>query len=114
MSSLISAMIVSSCVGLTGSFKEACQKGIEAGAKQTGLEENVNKAEKRAEFLAHNQAVNLVGNTTIDIVGGTAFLYKTVTEKSIKLDLPTFGLCDNASSQIGDKSYYLNISWRLK
>jgi len=44
---LIDTLIVTSCVGLSGIQQEACNKALTAGSKQSGIENNMNKAESK-------------------------------------------------------------------
>lgn len=114
MSGAMSLMIVSACLSFNGQGKEACEKALEAGSKQSGIEQNVNQAQDRLEDKAKKNAKDLLGDTTMDVVGGTVFLAKTISDKSVKFSLPTMGLCDKITNEVGPDKYQLQMVWRFK
>lgn len=110
MSSL-SALILSSCVGLTDSSYPACINGLNALGKQSGIEQKVDFLQEKSQERSYHLVRYLITDTGISIVGGSAFLYKTIKEKSIQLNPPNMGLCEKITSQIGDKNYNLKLEW---
>lgn len=113
MAGAMALMITSACIGMSGNANEACMKALEAGSKQTGIEENINKAQKVVEKTAEKTANEVLGKKTMEIAGGTIFLAKTVADKSIQFNLPTFGICDGITNQIGVDRYSMQMFWRL-
>lgn len=111
MSGAMTALIVSACVGLSGVKQEACEKGLEAGAKQTGIEKGVDAIQKESERKAKYIALDLIGKSGMDMVGGGIFLVKTVADKSVKFNLPTLGLCDRITNRVGVDKYSLEMVW---
>lgn len=114
MSSAMELIIVSACLGLSGNAKEACQKTIEASAKQTGIEQKINKAQYKVENKANKQVNRLFDKETVDVMGSTVFLAKTVSDKSVKFNVPNMGICDKITSEVGPNKYYLNTVWSFK
>lgn len=114
MSSLAALIIAGACTGFNGNGKEACSKGLQAAGKQTGIEQNIGTAEKKLENNAKEKAQDWIGNTGMDIVGGTVFLAKTISDKSVKFDIPNMGIADKITSEVGTEKYYLNLVWRFK
>lgn len=114
MSGAMTLMIATACMGFSGIEKEACVKAAEAGSKQSGIEQNVNQAQKKAEDQAKEKAKDMLGQTTIDVVGGTVFLAKTISDKSVKFDIPNMGIADKITSEVGTEKYYLNLVWKFK
>lgn len=112
--SAVALMITSACISFSGNGHEACSKAAEAGAKQSGFEQNVDLMEKNVTQKADKEARILIGTTTFDIVGGTVFIAKTVVDKSVKLNVPTFGLCDKISTQVAPNKYSLHLEWGFK
>lgn len=114
MSSLAALMIASACTGFTGNEKEACSKGLEAAGKQTGIEQNIGKVEKKLENNAKEKAQNWIGDIGMDIVGGTLFLVKTANDRSVRFNTPTLGICDKITTEIGTEKTGVNLEWRFK
>jgi hypothetical protein len=114
MGSVTALIIAASCTGFSGNGHEACSKAMEAGGKQSGIIQNIDTAEKKVSKDAEQEVHYLLGDTTFDVVGGGVFLAKTVREKSVQFNAPTFGLCDKITSQIGVDKYSLNLEWRFK
>jgi len=83
--SLISTTIASVCIGLTQPQLDACNKAIEAGTKQTGLDAISNTTEKQVNDKALSIAQEYIGIKTIDVIGSIAYLTKTVQTQTITL-----------------------------
>lgn len=113
MAGAMTALIAGACLSFSGNGHEACSKAIEAGAKQSGFEQNVNKAEEIVTKEANGKAHYLLGDTGMEVVGGGIFIAKTVRDKSIQFNLPTLGICDRISSHVSPDNYGLQFVWRL-
>lgn len=111
MSTVVAAFITSACLGLSGNGEQACQKAMEAGSKQSGIEQNVNKFEKTVERKATYKATDLLGKAAIDVVGGGLFLAKTVVDKSVQFNVPTLGTCDKITNKVGVDKYSVQMEW---
>jgi hypothetical protein len=109
----ITVMITSACIGLSGNGHDACTKAAEAGAIQSGLDQNVGAFQKQIEQDADKKAHEYFGQTGMQIAGGTVFIVKTVADKAVKADLPNFGLCDKITSEVGINKYSLNLKWNF-
>lgn len=114
MSGAMGAMIAAACMSFSGVEKEACTKAAEAGARQSGIEQSVKRAQDKVEDKAKEEAKDLIGKTGMDVVGGTVFLAKTISDKSVKFDIPNMGIADKITSEVGTEKYYLNLVWRFK
>lgn len=113
MASAMALMITSACLGLSGNPHEACEKALEAGTKQAGIEQNVDKAQKMVESTADRTAHEILGQQTMELAGGGIFIAKTVINKSVQFNVPSFGLCDKITSQVGTDKYSMQMVWRL-
>lgn len=111
MANVMTAMITSMCIGLSGNVQEACTKALEAGSKQTGIEHGVELMQKNAEIKADRQAHYLLGDKGMEIAGGGVFLIKTAVDKSVQFALPTFGLCDRIINNVGTDKYSMQMFW---
>lgn len=108
------AMAISSaCMSFQGSAHEACMKSFEAGSKQSGLEQNVNKAQQIIEKTVDKKAHYYLGDTTLLVVGQAMFISKTVSDKYVKFDMPTMGICDRITNQVGLGNYSTLLEWRF-
>jgi hypothetical protein len=139
---ILESLIISGCVGLTGDVQLACQKSLQAAIKETvttptgcvalteedkaackkiehvppkqaSLESIANSAEEKYSKKAESTVRYMVGNTTFDYVGATAFAVKTVQDKSVSFGLPTLGLCNNAHVQVGQDKSDVRLEWKF-
>lgn len=110
---LIEMLIAASCV--SGPYKEACSKAMEASAKQTGIYQNVGKAEDMTQQKALNTVTNTTGEAPVAVVG---FAAKTYRDKAItyKLRPRKFLPVDAITTQVGVQNGgqgSLNLEWRF-
>ena len=113
MASAMTLMITSACLGMNPSYHDACIKSLEAGTKQSGIEENVDRAQKIVEKTADQKAHQILGQQVMEITGGGVFIAKTVIDKSVQFNLPTFGVCDKITNQVGVDKYSMQMVWTL-
>lgn len=108
---LLDSLIITSCIGLSGNAQDACNQALIAGAKQSGIEQNVNEVEKKYSSKADREARELLGNS-YNFVGSTVFVAKSISDKAVTLGLPTFGLCNSLKAKISDNPS-LNMEWKF-
>jgi len=113
MASIVTVFIASACVGLSGPTKEACTHGLDVGAKQTGIEQSVNSAQKIATKNTKNKAAKIVGQTPVDIVAGSFFLVKAISDKAIGASVPTMGLADKIRAEVGKDKASFKMEWNF-
>lgn len=111
MTNIVAALIASACMDMSGPSQEACKKGLEAGAKQSGIERTVNSAQKKARTTAKEEAIETVGKKPVQIVGGGIFLAKSISKKSITTTVPNMGLADKIKAEIGVSKYSVKMEW---
>lgn len=111
--SAIAVLIASACISSSSVKQEACEKGLQAGTKQFGIERSINTLENRVQKGAKSTAYNWFGQTGSDVLGGTIFLAKTVSDKSLSVKLPTMGIADRITTTAGVNLYRLNLEWRF-
>lgn len=104
-------MITSACMNFSGNSHEACTKAAEAGSKQSGFEQNIDAIQKDVERKADAKAHDYFGDTGMEIAGGGVFIVKTVVDKSVKFNAPTFGICDRITNQVGIDKYSILLEW---
>lgn len=109
--SLMSMVIAGACVTSSGNGQEACNKSLEAYTKQSGIESTMDFAEDKYTKKANKTAYSVMGQTGVDMVGGSLFLAKAAADKSVSVGLPTFGLCDHVTSEAGVDKYKLKLEW---
>lgn len=111
---IIDTLIVTSCMGFqAGQAQDACQKALQAGSKQSGIEKVVNNKEQQITKKADQTAKEMLGETTVGVVGGTVFLAKTISEKKVSLGLPTLGMCNSIKAEVSDKQSQLKLEWKF-
>ena len=109
---LIDTLIVTSCVGLSGVQQEACNKALTAGSKQSGIENNMNKAESKTLKTLETNSRDYLGNTTVDVIAGTAIVAKTVADKAATVKLPNFGICNTIVLKVNHEKSLLSLEWK--
>lgn len=112
-SGVVALMIAAACANLSGPQKDACQKGLEAGGKQSGAEQIIYSTQKKIENNAKEAVQSFLGEEGMGVAGGTIFLTKTVINKSVKFSLPTLGICDKVTNQVGPDKYSLLMEWHF-
>jgi len=106
-------MIVSACMGFSGVQKDACEKSLEAAGKQSGIEQNINTAEKKITKDADDKARKVVGDTGVGIVGSTLYVAKVVRDKNVQFNTPNFGICDRITNEVWIDKYSVKLEWRF-
>lgn len=111
--SAMAILIASACISSSGVKQEACEKGLQAGTKQFGIEKSVNILEDKVQNGAKLTAYDWFGKTGSDVLGGTIFLAKSVKDKSVSFGLPTLGIANRITTTAGVDVYRLNLEWRF-
>lgn len=109
--SILDTLIISSCIGFSGSQQEACSKALVVAAKQSGIETNINNAENRMSQKLDKSIRAIIGNN-VDVVVTTAIVAKMAVDKSATIKLPTFGMCSSAMAILGQQQSSLNFEWK--
>lgn len=112
---LFETALVSACIasGGTGTQQMACQKATEAGSKQSGIEKEMNDAEKRSLNKLEIEATDIFGKSGVNVVAGSVFVAKTLQSKSLSVGMPTFGLCSSIKTEINPDMSVLKFEWKF-
>lgn len=113
MSQLLSSAIVAICISAQGPYNEACNKGVEAGAKQTGIYQEVDWAEKATLKFANDKAEATLGKKPMSAVGVGVFVYRAAKNKKVNFKLPDIGVCDSITNELTPTSYNINLQWKF-
>lgn len=107
---LIEMLIAASCA--SGQYNQACSKAMEAGTKQTGIYQNVDKAESMGKQEALKTVTNVAGETPAAVVGVAAKSYhdKGVTYSFKPVDVLSI---DRITTRVGKGTGTLNFEWRF-
>lgn len=110
---MLEMLIAASCT--VGAYQQACQKAIEAGTKQTGFYQAVQKAEDAAQNKALTTATNTAGETPVMIA---AIAAKTARDKAItyKFKRKAVPFFDTITTKVGyDKGMTTTVGfeWRF-
>lgn len=111
--SLIATTLASACIGLTGNQLDACNKAVEAGVKQSGLEAISNNAEDKVNIMTQKVVKDHVNDDIISISGSIIYISKAVQTQSISVNIPTAGLCSTASAQINASNSNIKLEWKF-
>lgn len=110
--SVMETLILTACMSTSGVSHDACVKALEAGSKQTEVEQNVNRAEDRVSRKADAEARELVGDTGMSAAASLGFVVKSVAEKSATFKFPVFTPQMYLSTQIGSEKSMLGLEWK--
>lgn len=113
MGAAMGFMIAGACFGLSGNVQQACEKSLEAGGKQSGIERNIDTAQQNIEKKANQEAYYLLGDDGVKVLGGGIFIAKTAIDKSLQFNAPTFGLCHRITNQVGINKYSTMFEWNF-
>ena len=110
---LLDSAILMLCATTQAQYNAPCKASIEAGTKQYGIYDQINTGERVFDKMAERNAREGLGDTTIYVIGGGAYIYKVVQNKGVDFNLPTLGLCNSVSSHIGIETYSLRLGWNF-
>jgi hypothetical protein len=110
---MMSSAIASFCAALAanGAYSDACNKAAEAGLKQQGTYQLVDKYEENFNAYAVQEGNHYFGKGGMAAIGAAGFTYKTYKSKSLNFKLPTLGVCDSANNTITPTTYTINLQW---
>lgn len=106
--------IIVACVSTPAPYVDACNKVVDAGTRQIGLRQETDKIEELTTKLVDREAQSLIGKKGVSVVGTGMFIYKTTLDKKLKVDIPSFGLCDHVSTELAIDSQLLRLQWNLE
>lgn len=108
---ILESIIVASCVGMSGQAQDACNKALQAGSKQSGMEQSFDSYEQHQTKMLEQTAYDWFGKDAVGVVGGTVWVGKAVAEKKASVGLPSFGICNKMSAEVGQKASQLVLKW---
>ncbi len=108
---LLESAVMSVCMGASGASGQACDKAVEAGTKQSGYEQMVDRYENHQVKLLEGKAIDWFGRDAVTTVGGTVWLTKTIIDKKASIGLPTLGVCDKLVAQVNTTEALLVFKW---
>lgn len=107
----MSMLVAGACMTSSGNGEQVCSKTLEAGSKQIGMESIINTAEDKYSKKANKTAYSILGQSGMDVAGGGLFLAKTAIDKNVAFVLPTLGVADSITNQVGLGYYLVKIEW---
>lgn len=110
---LLDQAIIALCATAQPQYNAPCKASLQAGTRQIGIYEQINTGEKVANQIALHDAQQNLGDTTIIVIGGVAFVAKAVQDRGLSFNLPTYGVCDSLGSHVGIGSYGLHMGWKF-
>lgn len=111
--SLLDTLIVSGCVSFyPGQSQDACNKALVASTKQSGIESNMNTTEDKTLKNLDKNSREYLGNTTANVIAGTAIVAKTVADKAATIRLPNFGICNSMILKVNHETSVLSLEWK--
>lgn len=112
---LMSLGIASLCMSVAapGQYNTACSKAVEAGTKQSGIYQLMDKTEQNQLTTATKTGQDLFGDEVVEVIAAGAYSYRVYNNKALRFKLPDMGIADSISNTITPNSYTLNFQWRL-
>lgn len=110
---IISSLITVSCIGLSGQNNDACTKALEAGTKQSGIEQETDTYESNKLKYLETGSYNVLGKENAQVMGGTIWLTKMIVDKKASINLPNLGICNSLTTQIDTTSAKLVFKWQF-
>lgn len=111
MAQLVGSAILTACLGLHGSYYDACSKAMDAGTRQIGLRQQADDIENRTRQFGEQQARKYIGKEGMSAIGFIGFGVKTVQEKKVAFKLPNLGLCSSINNEVGTDHYNIRFQW---
>jgi hypothetical protein len=105
---LLDSLIVASCIGLSGQANDACEKALEASAKQSGVEKTTSDYEKHELKNLEDDAVSFMGKDVVNVTGGMIWLTKSLVDKKA-----SFGIYGPLSTEIAPDLTRLVLKWKF-
>lgn len=117
MAGLFGSAITAICLSAaSGTYNDACNHAMDAGARQAGLRQQIDHAEdKTTEIVGQKVMYNtekIAGKEAVLVIALGGYAYRVVKDKALNLKLPTLGLCSSANNQITQNSYKLVLEWK--
>jgi len=94
-------------------IKQACSSGIEAGARQSGIYENIKKEEQRITKSAEDKIREYMGTTTIEVFSTTILMGRLILGYNTSLRLGKGPLNSQIITETDTKQYFIKIGWDL-
>lgn len=110
MADFFTPLLLSACIGTSGSYNAACQKALESAYIQSGVSKQVSIFQSGVEKYGKTQEKVVFGKSEW-IVNGAVGLGMVVKNKKASVNLPTLGICDKLSTQIETNKMSLNFGW---
>lgn len=111
MAQLFGSVILSACLGLNGSYYEACSKAMDAGTRQIGIRQKADEIESQTRNYTDSQGKKYLGKEGMAAIGFIGFGVKTVREEKVAFKLPNLGLCSSINNEIGKDHYNVKFQW---
>ena len=105
-------LIASICAGMSGPA-DMCKKTTEAVSKQTGLYQNVEKAEKIGESAATKVTKETLGNTVYKALAYGVMAGKISTGGSASMKMNGGPLCDKITVTGSKKQGTVGLGWNF-
>ncbi len=113
MASLFGTLIVSACMSVQPAQQDMCQKTLDAGTRQVGVRQQVDRVEDFATNKAEMTIKSNLSPTQLKVTEVALVGYKVVKDRRAAFRLPNMGLCDSISNEISLDTYNVNLNWRF-
>lgn len=113
--SVLSSLLVSACVASSNmdSAQVACEKAAEAGARQSGILQEVDSIEEEEIKMLTKKAEQDLGKDGAFVVAGGVFVARTISSQSVVFGLPNFGVCDSVKADINSQRSIVKLEWKF-
>ena len=91
----------------------ACTNAIQAGAKQSGVEQSMDAYEHQQTLYYEYGSYNTLGKSNAEAIGGTLWITNAIVSKRASVGLPTLGLCDKLAIEANSNESKLVFQWKF-
>lgn len=115
MASLFGTAIVAFCATTaTGKYNDACTKAMDAGTRQVGLRQSIDKVEDGTVNYVNASAMKVTPKPIQEAVGSGLYVYKVARDKKLTFKVPTLGFCSSMTTELEPNRYALVLRWNLQ
>lgn len=110
MADMVTSLLLSACIGTSGSYNAACQKALESTYVQSGYSAKVSQVQSGLTSYGKSKERDVFGHS-VWLVDGVVAGAIIARDKKANLVLPNLGICDIFSTQLQPNKYGLKWEW---
>ena len=110
---VLESLISLTCATFNGNAHDACTQALQAGTKQSSIEQSVGSIEDRISKQADREARTIVGDTGMNtgaVVGGAG---KAIVDRALSIKIPVFAPQFFVKVDISVTKSLLGLEWKF-